>query len=182
MAMAAASRKRTQPDAAAEGYLSSDDEPLYVPLKQRRQMAADKAAAARARHAKQIDEQTKDEEEEADDTVDNSYQSGPKAGRSLLDQRTAALADPNYREKTEAEKVAEEEKELIAAVSERAPMIAAKELAEGVSYTTALSTNWRPPKHIRDMGPAEIEEIRDCLLYTSPSPRDGLLSRMPSSA
>ena len=23
---------------------------------------------------------------------------------------------------------------------------------------------------------------RDCLLYTSPSPRDGLLSRMPSSA
>ena len=24
--------------------------------------------------------------------------------------------------------------------------------------------------------------IADCLLYTSPSPRDGLLSRMPSSA
>ena len=26
------------------------------------------------------------------------------------------------------------------------------------------------------------ENIRTCLLYTSPSPRDGLLSRMPSSA
>ena len=26
------------------------------------------------------------------------------------------------------------------------------------------------------------EDIRYCLLYTSPSPRDGLLSRMPSSA
>ena len=26
------------------------------------------------------------------------------------------------------------------------------------------------------------EEYIDCLLYTSPSPRDGLLSRMPSSA
>ena len=25
-------------------------------------------------------------------------------------------------------------------------------------------------------------ELYDCLLYTSPSPRDGLLSRMPSSA
>ena len=24
--------------------------------------------------------------------------------------------------------------------------------------------------------------VNDCLLYTSPSPRDGLLSRMPSSA
>ena len=27
-----------------------------------------------------------------------------------------------------------------------------------------------------------IEKIKFCLLYTSPSPRDGLLSRMPSSA
>ena len=26
------------------------------------------------------------------------------------------------------------------------------------------------------------EQLYDCLLYTSPSPRDGLLSRMPSSA
>ena len=26
------------------------------------------------------------------------------------------------------------------------------------------------------------EQRNDCLLYTSPSPRDGLLSRMPSSA
>ena len=25
-------------------------------------------------------------------------------------------------------------------------------------------------------------DLQDCLLYTSPSPRDGLLSRMPSSA
>ena len=27
-----------------------------------------------------------------------------------------------------------------------------------------------------------VQETIDCLLYTSPSPRDGLLSRMPSSA
>ena len=33
----------------------------------------------------------------------------------------------------------------------------------------------------RDMGKA-LWESRICLLYTSPSPRDGLLSRMPSSA
>ena len=29
---------------------------------------------------------------------------------------------------------------------------------------------------------ARFEQDRNCLLYTSPSPRDGLLSRMPSSA
>ena len=27
-----------------------------------------------------------------------------------------------------------------------------------------------------------LGQLEDCLLYTSPSPRDGLLSRMPSSA
>ena len=31
-------------------------------------------------------------------------------------------------------------------------------------------------------GPSEDYESYPCLLYTSPSPRDGLLSRMPSSA
>ena len=30
--------------------------------------------------------------------------------------------------------------------------------------------------------PEEVPLGDDCLLYTSPSPRDGLLSRMPSSA
>ena len=33
-------------------------------------------------------------------------------------------------------------------------------------------------KEIKD----ELGQYKDCLLYTSPSPRDGLLSRMPSSA
>ena len=39
-----------------------------------------------------------------------------------------------------------------------------------------------------DVGPANFEFVpmiflaTTCLLYTSPSPRDGLLSRMPSSA
>ena len=34
-----------------------------------------------------------------------------------------------------------------------------------------------------ELGDGElIFECNDCLLYTSPSPRDGLLSRMPASA
>ena len=35
---------------------------------------------------------------------------------------------------------------------------------------------------VRDNGRGIPVDIHDCLLYTSPSPRDGLLSRMPSSA
>ena len=36
------------------------------------------------------------------------------------------------------------------------------------------------PRALRHAG--DIPRRRSCLLYTSPSPRDGLLSRMPSSA
>ena len=41
--------------------------------------------------------------------------------------------------------------------------------------------------HLRDISfqtksLSEVDLIIGCLLYTSPSPRDGLLSRMPSSA
>ena len=38
------------------------------------------------------------------------------------------------------------------------------------------------PHHQQAVLMAELVEERTCLLYTSPSPRDGLLSRMPSSA
>ena len=33
-----------------------------------------------------------------------------------------------------------------------------------------------------DLGGPDPSNYKPCLLYTSPSPRDGLLSRMPSSA
>ena len=44
--------------------------------------------------------------------------------------------------------------------------------AEGLTYS----------KFINGLSKSGIKLDRNCLLYTSPSPRDGLLSRMPSSA
>ena len=35
---------------------------------------------------------------------------------------------------------------------------------------------------VHDLGSSNGTFVNGCLLYTSPSPRDGLLSRMPSSA
>ena len=35
---------------------------------------------------------------------------------------------------------------------------------------------------VGDVGYKVFDHLRDCLLYTSPSPRDRSLSRMPSSA
>ena len=50
-------------------------------------------------------------------------------------------------------------------------------LTEGqVDVLSVFKSN--EPNRIRNLG----FEVNVCLLYTSPSPRDGLLSRMPSSA
>ena len=40
---------------------------------------------------------------------------------------------------------------------------------------------WADPANAKEML-QRTNGVRTCLLYTSPSPRDGLLSRMPSSA
>ena len=53
------------------------------------------------------------------------------------------------------------------------------ESAFGKSFTTALDKGG-----LLDWGDHEARTLEDmgCLLYTSPSPRDATLSRMPSSA
>ena len=46
------------------------------------------------------------------------------------------------------------------------------------------NSNWNLEQHIKyfHLPKNKTVVIKNCLLYTSPSPRDGLLSRMPSSA
>ena len=47
--------------------------------------------------------------------------------------------------------------------------------------TIEIGAMW-PPKGIEVLNPWEIPFLNTCLLYTSPSPRDRSVSRMPSSA
>ena len=150
---------KTAEAASARDSEESEDEPLYIPLKQRRAMAAQKAAAAKARHEKSVAKQQ--EEDDADDDEDESKNMGARSKMSLMDQKVKLLSDPNFRQKTEADIMREREAELIAAVSERKPMMAAKELADGQVYTESLKTSWRPPRHIREMSLDEVEEIRE---------------------
>ena len=62
-----------------------------------------------------------------------------------------------------------------------------KELLEDIPVEPQKHTVFRGkcPKHIPEMpltGDLTTGVYWSCLLYTSPSPRDGLLARMPSSA
>ena len=65
-------------------------------------------------------------------------------------------------------------------------LVLPRNTAANSSITTATGTNGSITIHPDGGGKVYIKgdnaELVTCLLYTSPSPRDGLLSRMPSSA
>src|SRR5665647_3415531 len=71
------------------------------------------------------------------------------------------------------------------ACSARASRVACAELAEA-QPAVAIGDRGLVGEHVRrtleECQRGESGERGGCLLYTSPSPRDGLLSRMPSSA
>ena len=55
-------------------------------------------------------------------------------------------------------------------------------IAAGVFIFTKLYADAISFNSIEFSGANLVTQLLVCLLYTSPSPRDGLLSRMPSSA
>ena len=66
----------------------------------------------------------------------------------------------------------------------RRSLVAVKMVAPGPSdneLRQILAAGVRVPDHGR-AEPWRIQVVSSCLLYTSPSPRDATLSRMPSSA
>ena len=57
-----------------------------------------------------------------------------------------------------------------------------KELEPGLNALFGLEYKNYANEHAEIFSSENSDRAFDCLLYTSPSPRDGLLSRMPSSA
>ena len=55
-------------------------------------------------------------------------------------------------------------------------------LEEGAKKVVAVETDERFAEALQDWPDAKTGRLIICLLYTSPSPRDATLSRMPSSA
>ena len=59
------------------------------------------------------------------------------------------------------------------------------EEADDVEEVVVTGSRIARTSNYESVGPVEvitIDQVRDCLLYTSPSPRDGIGSRMPASA
>ena len=64
---------------------------------------------------------------------------------------------------------------LLTTLTDRKITLLGPTIAEQASLTASIAA-------IKQKQAARATALRTCLLYTSPSPRDGLLSRMPSSA
>ena len=58
----------------------------------------------------------------------------------------------------------------------------ARKLAETAILTAMKDKEVRSTIHIPSVIPEDVSQLMNCLLYTSPSPRDLSTSRMPSSA
>ena len=66
--------------------------------------------------------------------------------------------------------------------TDRSHKIIFSEIHEYVSQYDALPSLNALGIECQERSDLSEDQFKDCLLYTSPSPRDGLLSRMPSSA
>ena len=71
-------------------------------------------------------------------------------------------------------------------MGDRAIVVLKKDMmTDGVTHTICspqMYLHWQgSPNNVANYID-ELAELMDCLLYTSPSPRDATLSRMPSSA
>ena len=105
---------------------------------------------------------------------------------SLSDKNPEALAqlkslDPRLTLADSCEAAIQDADVIMLCTSSAGPVIDPSNLSKP-ALITSISTNAPrahevPPQSLNDM-----QVFCDCLLYTSPSPRDGLLSRMPSSA
>lgn len=83
---------------------------------------------------------------------------GPSAKVSLMDQ--ALAIKKSAPQKTELELRVEEEQEILKAQSNQKLLKSDKELALGFDYDKPLTTSWRPPRFIREMGEEQLETIR----------------------
>lgn len=95
------------------------------------------------------DESDKDNESENDSNEKSREKDNKeRAPVSLLDQHHELKEQAEQSKETELEKQIREEEKILESIAERKALMAATELAKGITYTQALKTSWRPPRYI----------------------------------
>ncbi|OMJ26579.1 DEAD-box ATP-dependent RNA helicase 35 [Smittium culicis] len=92
-----------------------------------------------------------------------SYFVGPKSNVSLLDQTIDLKRRHIIKDKTEYEKIKEEEEAILKAVTQKKQLSSVSEIAKGVKYTEPLKSSWRPFKRLRNVPGDKAESLRSKL-------------------
>ncbi|OLY82712.1 DEAD-box ATP-dependent RNA helicase 35, partial [Smittium mucronatum] len=133
--------EKSMADSVARDRNSFDsEEDTYVPLRQRKEHQV-------------IPEPSKPE----------TYFVGPQSNISLLDQTIDLKRRHIIKEKTESERIREEEEAILKAVTQKKQLSSVSEIAKGIEYSEPLKTSWRPFKRFRDIPETQIEKIRSDL-------------------
>lgn len=162
-------RRRSPTPPPADPYALPDDEPVYVPLKQRRAQLIQKlsakgggggvtAAAEKRKHEEETEEREQREREEAEaKRKKREHQTLLMEAQEV--KRQKAIEDAA---KTERQKREEEEAKILAAQeATRKTLAGAEEIAKGIVYTERMKTSWQPPHYIRNKPEEEHQAIRE---------------------
>lgn len=160
---------------------SDSDYEDYVPVKQReakRALEASKVAqrigaqslhaAARSRARANLPNASGfDGKHDSDENETQASARGAAQPVTLLEQAAALRAQfvagtlPDPAAKTDAELVAEQEKEVIDQLSKQKALKTVAELASGVVYSKPMPSSWRPPRYLENAPQAIHAELRD---------------------
>ncbi|RKP07822.1 P-loop containing nucleoside triphosphate hydrolase protein [Thamnocephalis sphaerospora] len=156
--------QRQRPASAEEQPVEdADDYVPYVSVRQRK-MAQRERIAQRYNHRMPAanQEAAPKRSSGAEDNVDDAERTaaitaGPKSNVKLVDQ----AVELRQRHKTEEDKLLEEEQKILEAHKQKKQLASAAELAQGIEYTEAMQTSWRPPAHIRALSEEQHQQVRE---------------------
>ncbi|PVU90943.1 hypothetical protein BB559_003479 [Furculomyces boomerangus] len=132
-----------------------DVDSSYVPLKKRKEAQLENVyRKLNLNLVKKEVEPAKQRQE------DDSVLMGPQANISLVDQTVELKKKHIIKDKTQEEKIAEEEKAVLEAMARKKQLASAFDIAKGIEYTEPLTSSWKPFKRHRMQTQEENEVMR----------------------
>lgn len=131
----------------------AEDYVPYVPIKERKKQMLLKHRVISEQESQRDSEKEDDVEIKEDSEMTN-------ATMSLLDQHHELKEKANEVKETEVEKQLREEEKILESVAERKALMAATELAKGITYSEAMKTSWKPPRYILGYSEERHEKVR----------------------
>lgn len=130
----------------------------YVSVKDRKKKMLIKHSVITDQEKHQKDDADKNEEELE---LEKEQEKKALQAMSLLDQHHVLKdQDDDEIKETETEKQLREEQKILESVAERKALMAATELAKGITYTDALKTSWNPPRYITAYSEERHQKVR----------------------